>query len=164
MTCLALVAEDQARAWWTSAADELVPLRGSYLDAAAVLEAARLAGADAIHPGYGFLAETADFADAVLAAGLRWVGPPGYAMRALGDKQGARHVAAANGVPIVPGYDGDGQTDAALAKAAKAVGYPLLVKPSAGGGGKGMHVVESARELADPAGDGATRGQDSLRR
>src|SRR6187399_2911023 len=76
ITCLALVAEDQARAWWTSAADELVPLRGGYLDAAAVLEAARLAGADAIHPGYGFLAESADFADAVVAAGLRWVGPP----------------------------------------------------------------------------------------
>jgi excisionase family DNA binding protein len=147
ITCLALVAEDQARAWWTSAADELVPLRGSYLDADAVLNAARLAGADAIHPGYGFLAESADFADAVVAAGLRWVGPPGDAMRALGDKQGARHVAEVNGVPIVPGYDGDGQTDVALAKAAKAIGYPLLVKPSAGGGGKGMHVVESAGEL-----------------
>src|SRR6187551_713321 len=70
ITCLALVADDQARAWWTGSADELVPLRGSYLDAAAVLEAARLAGADAIHPGYGFLAESADFADAVAATGL----------------------------------------------------------------------------------------------
>jgi len=147
ITCLALVAEDQARAWWTAAADELVPLRGGYLDSTAILDAARLAGADAIHPGYGFLAESAEFADEVVAAGLRWVGPPGDAMRALGDKQEARHVAAANGVPIVPGYDGDGQTDSALAKAAKAVGYPLLVKPSAGGGGKGMHVVESAGDL-----------------
>ena len=149
VTCLALVAEDQARAWWTSAADELVPLASNYLDAAAVLVAARVAGADAIHPGYGFLAESADFADAVVAAGLRWVGPPGDAMRALGDKQGARRVAAANGVPIVPGYDGDEQSDAALSRAAVKVGYPLLVKPSAGGGGKGMHVVRTQTELKD---------------
>jgi acetyl/propionyl-CoA carboxylase alpha subunit len=147
--CLALVAEDQARAWWTSAADELVPLRGSYLDAAAVLEAAQLAGADAIHPGYGFLAESADFADAVAAAGLHWVGPPGDAMRALGDKQGARHVAAENRVPIVPGYDGDAQSDDALKAAARKIGYPLLVKPSAGGGGKGMHVAGSQGELPE---------------
>src|SRR4051794_24338386 len=146
-TCLALVAEDQARAWWTSAPDELVPLASTYLDAGAVLEAARVAGADAIHPGYGFLAESADFADAVVAAGLRWVGPSGDAMRALGDKQGARHVAAANGVPIVPGYDGDAQSDAALGRAAAKVGYPVLVKPSAGGGGKGMHVVQKRGEL-----------------
>jgi excisionase family DNA binding protein len=147
--CLALVVEDQARAWWTSAADELVPLPSGYLDAAAVLAAARLAGADAIHPGYGFLAENAEFADAVSAAGLRWVGPPGDAMRSLGDKQAARHVAAANGVPIVPGYDGDEQSDAALSRAGARVGYPLLVKPSAGGGGKGMHVVQTQAELND---------------
>jgi 3-methylcrotonyl-CoA carboxylase alpha subunit len=147
--CLALVAEDQARAWWTSAADELVPLRGSYLDADAVLEAARLAEADAIHPGYGFLAESADFADAVVAAGLRWVGPPGNAMRALGDKQGARRVAAANGVPLVPGDDGDAQSDRRLLAAAADIGYPVLVKPSAGGGGKGMHVVEEAAQLKE---------------
>jgi geranyl-CoA carboxylase alpha subunit len=128
ITCLALVADDQARAWWTGFADELVPLPGSYLDAAAVLEAARLAGADAIHPGYGFLAESADFADAVAATGLAWVGPPGDAMRALGDKRGARRVAAANGVPIVPGYDGDAQSDTSLRAAAAVIGYPLLVK------------------------------------
>jgi 3-methylcrotonyl-CoA carboxylase alpha subunit len=147
ITCLALVAEDQARSWWTAAADELVPLRGSYLDAQAVLEAARRAGADAIHPGYGFLAESADFADAVVAAGMRWVGPPGDAMRALGDKQGARRVAAANGIPIVPGYDGDDQSDSALRAAATKIGYPVLVKPSAGGGGKGMHVADSQAKL-----------------
>jgi acetyl-CoA/propionyl-CoA carboxylase, biotin carboxylase, biotin carboxyl carrier protein len=148
VVCLALVAEDQARAWWTSAADELVPLRGSYLDADAVLDAARRAAADAIHPGYGFLAESATFAEAVERAGLRWVGPGASAMRALGDKQQARRAAAEVGVPVVPGYDGDGQSDAALASAANDIGYPLLVKPSAGGGGKGMHVVASADELA----------------
>jgi excisionase family DNA binding protein len=147
--CLALVAEDQARAWWTGAADELVPLRGSYLDADAVLAVARQAAADAIHPGYGFLAESADFADAVVAAGLRWVGPGGDAMRALGDKQGARRVAAANGVPLVPGYDGDAQSDGRLREAAAEIGYPVLVKPSAGGGGKGMHVVGAAPQLKD---------------
>jgi excisionase family DNA binding protein len=147
VSCLALVADDQARAWWTSAADELVPLRSSYLDTDVVLDAARRADADAIHPGYGFLAESAAFADAVERAGMRWVGPPGSAMRALGDKQQARRVAAGLGVPVVPGYDGDEQSDAALASAANEVGYPLLVKPSAGGGGKGMHVVASADEL-----------------
>ena len=146
---LALVAEDQVRAWWTSAADELVPLRGSYLDAAAVLDAARRAEADAIHPGYGFLAESASFAEAVVAAGMRWVGPPAGAMRALGDKQQARRVAIEVGVPVVPGYDGDDQSDAALAEAAAQIGYPVLVKPSAGGGGKGMHVVAQAADLAE---------------
>jgi acetyl-CoA/propionyl-CoA carboxylase biotin carboxyl carrier protein len=148
ITCLALVAEDQARAWWTSAADELVPLRGSYLDADAVLDAARRADADAIHPGYGFLAESAAFAEAIVAAGLRWVGPPAAAMRALGDKQQARRLAVELGVPVVPGYDGDDQSDGAMRVAADEIGYPVLVKPSAGGGGKGMHVAASAGELA----------------
>ncbi|MDP8904971.1 MAG: ATP-grasp domain-containing protein [Chloroflexota bacterium] len=147
IACLALVAADQARAWWTSAAHELVPLDGTYLDREAVLDAAVRAGADAIHPGYGFLAENADFADAVAARGLIWVGPPGAAMRALGDKQQARRLAAAVGVPVVPGYDGEAQSDAALREAAATVGYPLLVKPSAGGGGKGMHVVRAPGEL-----------------
>jgi excisionase family DNA binding protein len=146
--CLGLVAADQARAWWTSAVDELVPLAGGYLDPAAVIEAARQAGADAVHPGYGFLAENADFAAAVVASELRWVGPPAAAMRALGDKQRARQLAAASGVPIVPGYDGDAQSDRALRQAAEAVGYPLLIKPSAGGGGKGMHVVSEPGQLA----------------
>ena len=147
--CLGLVSEDQARAWWTSAVDELVPLAGSYLDGAAVIDAARRAGADAVHPGYGFLAENADFADAVAAAGLRWVGPPGDAMRALGDKAAARRLAERAGVPVVPGYDGDGQSDADVSAAAARIGYPLLVKPSAGGGGKGMHVVPAAVDLVD---------------
>ncbi len=146
---LALVPEDQARASWTSAADELVPLRGSYLDGAAVISAAVAARADAIHPGYGFLAENADFAQAVGEAGILWVGPPPEAMRALGDKAAARRLAASLGVPILPGYDGADQSDARLLKEAKRIGYPVLVKPSAGGGGKGMHVLESTRDFGE---------------
>ena len=146
---LALVPEDQARAWWTSATDEIVPLAGGYLDVQAVLAAARAARADAIHPGYGFLAENAAFAEAVLAAGMRWVGPPPAAMRALGDKAAARRLAARVGVPTLPGYDDADQSDARLSREAKRIGYPVLIKPSAGGGGKGMHVVERNAELGE---------------
>jgi len=149
ITSLALVAEDQAHAWWTSAADELVPLRGSYLDMAAVLNAARGAGADAIHPGYGFLAENANFAQAVPDAGITWVGPRPEAMRALGDKAAARRLAASIGVPILPGYDGSDQSDAKLLREARRIGFPVLVKPSAGGGGKGMHVLKRARDFEE---------------
>jgi len=149
VTSLALVAPDQARAWWVTQADELVPLAGTYLDADAVLEAARRSRADAIHPGYGFLAENATFADAVEAAGLIWVGPPGSAMRALGDKAAGRKLAQSVDVPVLPGYDGEEQSDPALSRAAGEVGYPLLVKPSAGGGGMGMHVVREAAELPE---------------
>ncbi|HYI22193.1 MAG TPA: biotin carboxylase N-terminal domain-containing protein, partial [Candidatus Limnocylindrales bacterium] len=149
VTSLALVTEDQSRAWWVGAADEIVPLRSTYLDADAVLAAAIAARADAIHPGYGFLAENAAFAAAVEAAGIAWVGPPPDAMRALGDKAAARAIAARIGVPILPGYDGAEQSDRRLAREARAIGFPVLIKPSAGGGGKGMHVVEAERELGE---------------
>ncbi len=150
---LALVAQDQARAWWTRAADEVVPLiDATYLDAAAVLDAARAARADALHPGYGFLAENPDFAQAVIDAGLIWVGPPPQAMRTLGDKSAARHLAEAVGVPVLPGYDGPGQADQHLAREARRVGYPVLLKPSAGGGGKGMHLVEHPSDLREALG------------
>ena len=149
ITSLALVAEDQARAWWPSRADEIVPLAGSYLDMQAVLNAARASHADAIHPGYGFLAENPDFAQAVIDAGLTWVGPPPVAMRALGDKAAARQLADRLGVPVLAGYDGADQSDARLRREAKRIGFPLLLKPSAGGGGKGMHVVEAAAQLDD---------------
>jgi acetyl-CoA/propionyl-CoA carboxylase biotin carboxyl carrier protein len=147
--CLALVPEDQARAWWTRAADEIVPLNGSYLDPNAVLAAARASHADAIHPGYGFLAENADFAQAVVEAGLAWVGPSAAAMRALGDKAAARRLAAQLGVPLTPGYDGDDQADDRLRSEAERIGYPVLLKPSAGGGGKGMHVVRDGAAFID---------------
>jgi 3-methylcrotonyl-CoA carboxylase alpha subunit len=120
-----------------------------YLDAEALIEAARRAGADGIHPGYGFLAENPHFAAAVVQAGLAWVGPPASAIAAMGDKAAARRTAAAHGVPVVPGYDSAEQDDLALASAASRIGYPILVKPSAGGGGKGMRIVREPGGLAE---------------
>jgi acetyl-CoA/propionyl-CoA carboxylase biotin carboxyl carrier protein len=119
------------------------------LDVDAVVEAAVRGGADALHPGFGFLAENPGFAEAVEAAGIAWVGPPPGAIRAMGDKAAARRLAIELGVPVVPGYDGDDQSDATLARAAEEVGYPLLVKPAAGGGGKGMRVVREPGLLVD---------------
>jgi acetyl-CoA/propionyl-CoA carboxylase, biotin carboxylase, biotin carboxyl carrier protein len=120
-----------------------------YLDGAAIIEVARRTGTDAIHPGYGFLAENPAFARAVAGTGMRWVGPPADAIAAMGDKAEARRRAGAHAVPTVPGYDGADQDDATLGAEAGRIGYPLLVKPSAGGGGKGMRVVREASELAD---------------
>ncbi|MFL5675570.1 MAG: acetyl/propionyl/methylcrotonyl-CoA carboxylase subunit alpha [Chloroflexota bacterium] len=119
------------------------------LDIGAVVEAARAAGADGLHPGFGFLAENADFAEAVETAGIIWVGPPPAAIRAMGDKAAARRLAASLGVPVVAGYDGEDQADATLEAAAERIGYPLLVKPAAGGGGKGMRTVREPERLAD---------------
>jgi geranyl-CoA carboxylase alpha subunit len=146
---LALAPEDQWHTWWSRQANGRVPLPTSYLDPWGVLEAARRAGADAIHPGYGFLAEDADFAEAVIGAGLVWVGPPPSAMRAVGDKAAARRLAASVGVAVLPGYDGEDQKDATLAAEADRIGYPLLVKPSAGGGGMGMQLVARSQDLVD---------------
>ena len=120
----------------------------SYLSTDALLGAARETGAEAIHPGYGFLSQNGDFADAVAAAGIAFVGPPGAVHRLMGDKQAARRRMAAAGVPVLPGYDGDDQRDATLAAEAGRVGFPVLLKPARGGGGKGMRVVRAAGELA----------------
>ena len=117
------------------------------LDIAAVVEAARATEADALHPGFGFLAENPDFAEAVAGAGIRWIGPPPAAIRAMGDKAAARQLAKRLGIPTIPGYDGDGQDDAALSRAARRIGYPILVKPAAGGGGKGMRTVRAPANL-----------------
>jgi 3-methylcrotonyl-CoA carboxylase alpha subunit len=119
------------------------------LDVDAVVGAAVAAGADAVHPGFGFLAENAEFAAAVEAAGMAWVGPPPKAILAMGDKAAARRLAVQLGVPVVAGYDGEDQSAAALRRAAKRVGFPLLVKPAAGGGGKGMRVVREPARLGD---------------
>ena len=120
------------------------------LDGLRVIEAALAAGADAIHPGCGFLSENADFAEAVEGAGIRWVGPPASAIQSMGNKAAARRLAARLGIPIVPGYDGDDQSDAILLAAAQTIAGPALgglrhrvmIKPAAGGGGKGMRLVE----------------------
>ena len=121
----------------------------SYLNVDAILHAIHLTGAESVHPGYGFLAENAGFAQAVEAAGATWIGPPPAAIRAMGSKAAAKARMAAAGVPLVPGYHGDDQDPERLAQEAEQVGYPLLIKASAGGGGKGMRVVETAGAFAD---------------
>ncbi|MBB4367730.1 3-methylcrotonyl-CoA carboxylase alpha subunit [Bradyrhizobium sp. cir1] len=133
-------------------ADEAVLLgparaRDSYLNVERLIEAARKTGAEAVHPGYGFLSENADFARACLDAGLVFVGPTAGMMTAMGSKSGSKELMEKAGVPLVPGYHGDAQDDATLAKAAEKVGFPVLVKASAGGGGRGMRIVRSAAEL-----------------
>jgi geranyl-CoA carboxylase alpha subunit len=121
----------------------------SYLDAQKILAAARATGAEAIHPGYGFLSENAAFAEAVEAAGLVWIGPPPAAIRVMGDKAAARRQAAAWGAPVVAGYDDEDQSEAALSAAAKRIGFPVMIKASAGGGGRGMRRVEKSKDFAD---------------
>jgi 3-methylcrotonyl-CoA carboxylase alpha subunit len=120
----------------------------SYLDAASVIDAAKAAGAEAIHPGYGFLSENAAFAEACAAAGIAFIGPTSGAIRAMGDKDAAKDAVARAGVPVVPGYHG-AQDVAAFRTAARRIGYPVLVKPVAGGGGKGMHGVAREDALAE---------------
>jgi 3-methylcrotonyl-CoA carboxylase alpha subunit len=121
--------------------------RHSYLVAERIVEAAAVAAADAIHPGYGLLSENAAFAEACAEAGFVFIGPPADAIRAMGSKSEAKQIMAAAGVPVVPGYHGPSRDDAALARAAVEIGYPLLVKAVSGGGGRGMRIVEEPREL-----------------
>jgi acetyl-CoA carboxylase biotin carboxylase subunit len=137
------------------AADEAYPIGPppsgeSYLRIDKLIEVARKSGADTVHPGYGFLAENASFAEAVIEAGLTWIGPSPKSMRLLGDKISARKAAQAAGVPTVPGTNIPVDDPAEARVAADRVGYPILIKASAGGGGKGMRVVKSADEL-EPA-------------
>ncbi|MHA7599882.1 acetyl/propionyl/methylcrotonyl-CoA carboxylase subunit alpha [Alicycliphilus sp. T452] len=122
--------------------------RESYLNIEAIVAAARAAGADAIHPGYGFLAENEDFADAVDAAGLVFIGPAGEAIRAMGNKAQAKRLVIAAGMPCIPGYQGEDQSEAAFLRAAADIGFPVMVKAAAGGGGRGMRLVQDAAALA----------------
>ncbi len=122
--------------------------RDSYLNIERVLEAAQKTGAEAVHPGYGFLSENAEFAEACAKAGLVFVGPTAAMMTAMGSKSGSKALMEKAGVPLVPGYHGDAQDETTLAKAAEKAGFPVLVKASAGGGGRGMRVVNSAGELS----------------
>ncbi len=135
-------------------ADEAVrigppPARESYLRIDAIVAAARRTGAEAIHPGYGFLSENAGFADVCEAAGLVFVGPSAKTMRLMGSKSAAKTLMEKSGVPVVPGYHGEVQDIATLGAEAQRIGYPVLVKASAGGGGRGMRVVSGEHELAD---------------
>ncbi len=122
--------------------------RDSYLNIERVIEAAKKSGAEAVHPGYGFLSENAEFAQACLDAGLVFVGPTAAMMTAMGSKSGSKFLMEQAGVPLVPGYHGEAQDEATLAKAADKIGFPVLVKASAGGGGRGMRIVRSASELS----------------
>ena len=149
---VAVYSDADARAKHVREADEAVPIGPapapeSYLKAEAILAAAKATGADAIHPGYGFLSENADFAEAVTRAGLIWVGPTPASIRSMGLKDEAKRIAEEAGVPVLPGYRGEAQDLKTLTEAAKAIGYPLLIKAVAGGGGRGIRLVAKAGDL-----------------
>ncbi len=170
--CIGVCSDADADALHVAMADEAhrigpPPARESYLDLDAILGAAERARADAIHPGYGFLSENADFAEACAARGIVFVGPPPEAIRAMGSKSGAKRLMAEAGVPLVPGYHGADQSPDRLRREAEAIGWPVLLKASAGGGGRGMRAVERAEDF-DAALAGAKReaaaafGDDSM--
>jgi 3-methylcrotonyl-CoA carboxylase alpha subunit len=149
---VAVYSDADARAQHVRLADEGRWIGGSapadsYLRGDRIIEAALATGAQAIHPGFGFLSENADFADAVVQAGLVWVGPSAASMRKMGSKAGAKNLMSAAGVPVVPGYTGEDQDPALLAREAERVGFPLMIKAAHGGGGKGMRVVHAAAEF-----------------
>ncbi len=149
---VAVYSDVDANSRHVAAADHAVaigpaPARDSYLNIPAVVGAAVRTGAQAVHPGYGFLSENADFAAALASAGVTFIGPPVGAIQTMGDKIAAKGTVSAFGVPVVPGIARPGLTDDELIKAAEEIGYPVLVKPSAGGGGKGMRMVERPADL-----------------
>ncbi|NNE86057.1 MAG: acetyl/propionyl/methylcrotonyl-CoA carboxylase subunit alpha [Alphaproteobacteria bacterium] len=151
---IAVYSEADAGAMHVAEADEAVCVgppspTESYLNMEAVLGAARDSGAEAIHPGYGFLSENAAFAEACQEAGIIFVGPSAASIRAMGDKAAAKAAMEGAGVPLVPGYHGDDQTPKVLAGEAKKIGFPVLIKASAGGGGRGMRIVRDAVEFTD---------------
>ncbi len=151
---VAVYSDADATALHVRQADEAVhigasPARESYLVGERIIAAAKSTGAEAIHPGYGFLSENADFAQAVLDAGLIWVGPNPDSIRAMGLKDAAKERMIAAGVPVTPGYLGEDQSPDRLQREADAIGYPVLIKAVAGGGGKGMRRVDTAAEFAD---------------
>ena len=151
---VAVYSEADANAMHTEIADEAVcigpaQVAASYLNADAILDAARQTGADCIHPGYGFLSENAGFSNACKEAGIVFVGPPAGAIELMGSKRRSKIAMQEAGVPVIPGYEGDNAGDDELIAAAADIGYPLMIKASAGGGGRGMRLVHSEPELAD---------------
>jgi 3-methylcrotonyl-CoA carboxylase alpha subunit len=151
---IAVYSDADAHALHVAQADEAVhigpsPARESYLVADRIIAAARTTGADAIHPGYGFLSENAAFAQSVIDAGLIWVGPSPASITAMGLKDAAKNLMAEAGVRVTPGYMGEDQDPAFLAGEAAKIGYPILIKAVAGGGGKGMRLVERKADFAD---------------
>ncbi|WEX07699.1 acetyl/propionyl/methylcrotonyl-CoA carboxylase subunit alpha [Chelativorans sp. AA-79] len=154
ISTVAVYSDADARAMHAALADEAVPIGGaaaadSYLDGARIIEAAKTAGAEAIHPGYGFLSENPDFVEAVEKAGLVFIGPSAKAIRAMGHKDAAKRLMEKAGVPVVPGYHGEAQELVVLATKAREIGYPVLIKARAGGGGKGMRRVDDPDQFAD---------------
>ncbi len=151
---VAVYSEADAHARHVRLADEAYPIGAasaseSYLRGDAIIEVARHAGAQAVHPGYGFLSENADFADACATAGITFIGPPPDAIRSMGAKDQAKSIMADAGVPVVPGYHDANLDIKVLSKEARSIGYPVLIKAVAGGGGRGMRVVEREVEFAD---------------
>src|SRR3989337_2614304 len=154
---VAVYSDADAKALHVRMADEAVhigpsPARESYLQGEKIVAAAKEAGAEAIHPGYGFLAENADFAQAVLDAGLIWVGPKPDSIRAMGLKDAAKTIMIEAGVPVTPGHLGEDQSPKRLKQESDTIGYPVLIKAVAGGGGKGMRRVASATDFDDALG------------
>ena len=150
---IAVFSEADAGAQHVRQADAAWPIGGprpqdSYLRGDAIIDAARKSGAQAIHPGYGFLSENADFAEACETAGIVFIGPSAESMRKMGSKAGAKELMAGHGVPVVPGYTGADQDPALLAREAQRIGFPLMIKAAHGGGGKGMRIVRNAGEFA----------------
>ncbi len=149
---VAVFSEADAGALHVREADRALPIgpapsSESYLRSDRILQAATEAGVDAIHPGYGFLSQNGDFADACANAGFMFIGPKGDVHRLMGDKKAARQQVQRFGVPVVPGYDGEDQSDGRLAAEASRIGFPVMIKPSRGGGGKGMHVTQDVLEF-----------------
>ena len=164
---VAVFSDADERAPFVRSADEAVrigpaPSVESYLCIDRIVEAAQATGADAVHPGYGFLAENAAFAQACTDAGLTFIGPPAAVLATMGDKRKARAAAESAGVFVVPGYDGADQGSEVFAAAAESIGYPVLLKASAGGGGKGMRVVQEAASLAGAMESAAREAQASF--
>ena len=151
---VAVYSDADAKSLHVAMADEAVhigaaPVGDSYLRADRIIAAAKATGAEAIHPGYGFLSENPDFIDQVVAAGLVFIGPSADAVRAMGLKDAAKRLMEKAGVPVVPGYHGEGQALVLLATKAREIGYPVLIKARAGGGGKGMRRVEDPDDFAE---------------